>query len=260
MCIAPMPALSLGHSMRWKRPPDEDDIADLHAAYAATRDRHLRDALLAHYDSFAVQVVRTFRSRREDPDDLLQVARIGLINALDRFDPDRELPFTGFARATILGELKRHIRDHTWRIHVSRTLQERCFSVLRATDELTQELRRRPLVSDVAARTGFSEGQVLEAMEVAGSLASVSADEALDRAPGILAGHDAALRHVENEQTVRSVVAVLPARSRLAVCLRFEQELTQAEIAARLGVAQMSISRILARSMRRMRVCLEADA
>jgi RNA polymerase sigma-B factor len=246
--------------VRLKLSPDDNDIAELHADYAVTRDRRQRDALLAHYDPFAVHLVRTFRSRREESDDLVQVARIGLIHALDRFDPDRGLPFTGFARATIVGELKRHVRDHTWRVHVGRTLQERCFAVLRATDELTQELGRRPLVSEVAARTAFTQAQVLEAMEVARSLAPVSADETLDWAAlGCLTGHDAALQHVENEQTVRSVVAMLPERSRLAVRLRFEQELTQAEIAAQLGVAQMSISRLLTRSMRRMRLCLEAE-
>lgn len=130
---------------------DGDDVAHLHLMYAVTRDRRLRDELLAHYDAFAVSVARAFSSRREDRDDLVQVARMGLIHSVDRFDPHRERPFIPFAQATIAGELKRHIRDRTWRVRTARSLQEHFLVVVRAVDDLTQETGRSPRITEVMA-------------------------------------------------------------------------------------------------------------
>lgn len=239
----------------------DDEIAQLHVAYAMTGDRRLRDALLAHYDPFAVRLARAFPSWREDRADLVQVARIGLIHAVDRFDPSRQRPFFAFARPTIVGELKRHIRDHSWRLRVPRSLQEQYLVVMRTGDDLAQELRRLPLIGEVAARTGFTDGQVLEAMELANSMTPVSVDQsALGDEPEPLSAEDPALRGVENAQTVAKALALLPERDRQAVRLRFEQELTQSQIAVRVGVTQMSISRALARSLGRMRSRPEPNA
>jgi RNA polymerase sigma-B factor len=236
-----------------------DDLGVLHATYALTRDRRLRDRLLAHYDGFAVGLARSFPSWREDRDDLVQVARIGLIHAVDRFDPKRERPFTAFARVTIVGELKRHIRDHAWRVRVGRTLQERYVTVTWTAEDLTQELGRSPQIGELATRTGLTEAQVLEAMGVAASNAMVPVDEAIPGGESLhVSTEDGAFQRVETAQSVGRAVALLPEPAREVVRLRFEEELTQTQIAAVMGVSQMSISRGLARSLRRMRACLES--
>jgi RNA polymerase sigma-B factor len=243
--------------MRPQRPLlDDDDIAVLHTSYAAARDRSVREALLAHYDPLAVRIARAFRTRHEEPADLVQVARIGLIHAVDRFDPTRERPFRGFARATITGELKRHIRDHTWRMRVSRGLQERYMAVLHVVDDLTLELGRSPLSDEVAVRTGFSKNEVVEAMELAASIEMRSVDQAIEGEWFQLSIEDHGIARVVDEQTVRHIVPLLPERDRETVRLRFEENLTQSNIAARMGVTQMSISRALARSFHRMRTHL----
>src|SRR5207248_8488008 len=141
---------------------NDEEIAALHIMYSVTRDRRLRDELLAHYDHFAVRLGRGFSTLREDADDLVQVARVGLIHALDRFDPSRERPFLAFAHMTIIGELKRHIRDHTWRLRTPRSLQEHYLVMVRTADDLTQELRRSPQIAEIAARSGLTDEQVLE--------------------------------------------------------------------------------------------------
>jgi RNA polymerase sigma-B factor len=125
-------------------PPPATDVEQLHACFASTRDPAVRAELLAHYDWLALSLARQFRTRRESREDLGQVARIGLIHAVDRYDPARGRPFTAFARATIIGEIKRHLRDHTWSLHVPRTLQEHYYQVVGAVDQLTQaEIGRR---------------------------------------------------------------------------------------------------------------------
>jgi RNA polymerase sigma-B factor len=257
MTVVPTARLSLAEDMAYVE-ENGDAVARLHATYARTRDRQVRDELLAHYDGFAIGLAWHFRSWREDRDDLVQVARVGLIHAVERFDPERERPFVVFARMTIIGALKRHIRDHAWRVRVSRTLQEHFLVVMQTADDLTQELGRAPQMGEIAARSGLTEGQVLDALEVNGCLAVVSVDEPVPGSPSLdVPTEDTAFRHVENEQTVERIVKVLPERARQVLRLRFEEELTQSQIAARLGVSQMSISRELARSFRRLRLCLE---
>ena len=132
------------------RARDHGEVGQLHVMYALTRDRRLRDELLAHYDAFAVRLARTFSSRREDREDLVQVARVGLIHAVDRFDPNRERPFVAYAQVTIEGELKRHIRDHSWRVRVPRSLQEQFLVVARTLEDLTQEMGRSPRIAELA--------------------------------------------------------------------------------------------------------------
>jgi RNA polymerase sigma-B factor len=144
----------------------DDELARLHVSYACTRDRRLRDELAAAYDGMAVALARRFPSRRESVEDFTQVARIGLFGAIDRFDPGRERPFVSFARATITGELKRHVRDRTWSMRMPRSLQEQWLAVVRTVDDLTPELGRSPRLSEVVARCGLTDEQVLEAMEL----------------------------------------------------------------------------------------------
>jgi RNA polymerase sigma-B factor len=230
-------------------------IGMLHVRYALTRERWLRDELLGHYDAFAVGLARRFSSRREDREDLVQVARMGLIHAIDRFDPNRERPFVAYAQVTILGELKRHIRDHTWRFRVPRALQEQYLVVMRTVDDLTQETGRSPRISEVAARAGLSEEQVLGAMEVMHSATPLSLDQPVGGDDGSTldpASDDGGFRRVDDQRTITTVLNRLPERDREIVRLRFEEELTQSEIAVRLGVSQMCISRVLSRTLRRM--------
>ena len=234
---------------------DDGDVGVLHVMYAATRDPRLRHELLAHYDAFAVRLARTFPTRREEREDLVQVARVGLIQAVDRFDPGRGRPFVAFAQVTIVGELKRHIRDHTWRVRVPRSLQEQYLVVLRTVDDLTQERGRSPRVSEVAARAGLSEEQVLEAMEVIHSATPLSLDQPIGGDDGSTlepGDEDGGFRRVDDRRTITKVLSRLPERDQEIVRLRFEDELNQAQIAARLGVSQMCISRVLTRTLRRM--------
>jgi RNA polymerase sigma-B factor len=237
---------------------DDATLARLHAAYARTGDRRLRDRLLGHYDDLAVRLGRRFSTRREATEDLIQVARVGLIHALDRFDPDRGRPFAAFAHATIVGELKRHVRDHSWRIRPTRGMQERYLLVIRTVEDLTQQLARSPRIAEVAARTGLSEEDVLEALELANS-DPVSLDGPV--------GHDAESTHdpgaddpgfaaVDNRFDAARLLAELTTREREVFRLRFVDQFSQSEIAALVGTNQMGISRILARNLGRMRARL----
>src|SRR2546423_11006516 len=240
----------------------DEAIAALHIMYSLTREPRLRDELLAHYDSFDVRLGQGFSTLREDADDRVQVARIGLIHALDRFDPSRQRPFVAFARTTIIGELKRHLRDHTWRLRTPRSLQEHYLVMVRTADELTQELGRSPRIAEIAARSGLTEEQILETMEVAASVRSVSLDQPVGgpEGPTIDPGdHDPGYDLVEKRRMLARIIARLPEREQEIIRLRFNHELTQNEIAARLGVSQMCISRVLARTLRLLRARLRSS-
>jgi RNA polymerase sigma-B factor len=230
----------------------------MHLMYASNRDQRLRDEILVHYDGFAVRLARTFSTRREETEDLIQVARLGLIHALDRFDPTCERPFIAFAKATILGELKKHVRDHTWRIRTPRSLQEHYLVICRTADDLTQELGRSPRISEIAARAGLSDEQVLEGMEVATSVTPMSLDHpggGTDRTidPG---SDDPGFARLETRWTVDAAVGRLPPREQRILHLRFVEGLTQAQIASHLGVSQMCVSRILTKTLRLLRTRL----
>jgi RNA polymerase sigma-B factor len=232
-------------------------ITALHARYADTRDHRLRDALLAHYDPLAGRLARGFPSRSEDAADLVQVARIGLILALDRFDPSRERPFSAFARATITGELKRHLRDHTWPMHVPRSLKEHYLIVCRVADDLTQELQRSQHANDIAARAGLSESEVREVMRLVRStdFIRLNATAVGDSA----ATEDPAFGRFDSEWTVAARMTTLPPTERQTLRLRFELNLSQADIAARRGVSQMAICRGLQKSLGRLRSRLSVE-
>jgi RNA polymerase sigma-B factor len=240
-------------------PGGEDaDLARLHAAYARTGDRHLRDRLLAHYDGLAVRLARRFSTRRDTTEDLIQVARVGLIHAVDRFDPDRGRPFAAFAHSTIVGQLKRHLRDHTWRIRPSRGLQERYLLVIRTVEDLTQQLARSPRIAEIAARAGLSDEEVLEVLELARS-EPVSLDGPADHDPESTydpGRDDPGFAAVDNRLAAAGILAGMTTRDREIFRLRFVDQLTQSEIAALVGTNQMGVSRTLARNLGRMRARL----
>jgi RNA polymerase sigma-B factor len=239
----------------WAPDGDDDELASLHAAYAETGDRRLREHLLARYDGLAVRLARRFSTRREATEDLIQVARLGLIQAVDRFDPARGRPFAAFAHITIVGQLKRHLRDHTWRIRPTRGLQERYLLVIRTVEELTQELARSPRIAEIAARAGLSDDDVVEALELAYSEPR-SLDAPADRDaestydPG---ADDPGFAAVDNRLEAARILAGLTTRDREIFRLRFFDQLTQSEIAALVGTNQMGVSRILARNLGRIR-------
>jgi RNA polymerase sigma-B factor len=232
--------------------------SDLHDTYAATHDPKVRSDLMSSYDGFARSLALKFR-HRESVDDLVQVARIGLLHAIDRFDPEMGRPFPLFARITITGELKRHIRDKTWSMRVPRSLQEDYLNVMRSVDELTAEQSDSPSMESVAERCGMSVDRVLEAMELRLSQRALSIDapptSAASDEPVLEIGReDAAFDHFENRELVANLLARLPERDRRIVELRFMEDMTQSEIAAEIGVSQMCVSRVLARTLGRLRL------
>jgi RNA polymerase sigma-B factor len=240
------------------RPRSSAGVAARWDAYARTRDQQLRSELLAHYDGLAVSLAGKFRTFREQRDDLEQVARIGLIHAAERFDPSMGRPFEAFARSTISGELKRHLRDHGWPMRLPRSLHDCYLLVVGVMDDLTQELGRAPRISEVAARTGLSEDKVLEAMEVRLPLSlDLPQPDGQSLEPS---EEDRLTERLEDGALLASLTAPLTERQRHVIQLHFVEGLSQLEIGRRLGVSQMCISRLLAKSMVQMRNYARAQA
>jgi RNA polymerase sigma-B factor len=229
----------------------------LHETYAGTGDLAVRAELMESYDGFARSLALKFR-HRESVDDLMQVARIGLLHAIDRFDPSLGRPFPLFARITVTGELKRHIRDRTWAMRVPRSLQEDYLNVMRAVDELTAEQSESPSMEALAERCQMSVERVVEAMELRISQRALSIDAPVGAAtddPFIELGQeDVGFRQLENRQLLTHLLGRLPERDRRILELRFIDEMTQSEIAAEIGVSQMCVSRVLARTLGRLRL------
>ncbi len=234
--------------------PRSEMLLELHRVFAESHDPEVRAELAGAYDEFALALARRFHTRRESAEDLAQVARIGLLHAIDRFDPDLERPFAVFARATITGELKRHVRDRTWVMRVPRSLQEHYLEVVRAADDLAQELGRSPVILEIAERTGLSEDHVLEAMELGAVQRPASLDAPAPDGKTLDPGSDDAnLAAAEGRAYLMDVLARLPEREREILHLRFVDGLTQTQIGARMGVSQMYVSRMLSRTLDRLR-------
>lgn len=236
--------------------------AEQFAAYAKTRDPALRDELVAAHLGLAQYLARRFANRGEPLDDLVQVASVGLIKALDRFDPALGAEFSTYATQTIVGELKRHFRDKGWAIRAPRRMQELYSSLVKVVGDLSQQLGRSPTISELANELSVSEEEVLEALEAGQAYRSASLDapgateegEAL----GTRLGHeDPLLEEAERRATLSPLLAKLAPRERLIVQLRFFDGLTQSEIARRLGISQMHVSRLLARSVAELRSAAE---
>jgi RNA polymerase sigma-B factor len=192
-------------------------------------------------------------------DDLLQVASLGLVKAVDRFDPDRGAKFTSYAAPTILGELKRHFRDKGWALHVPRELQERTLAVSRETEALSKRLGRAPKPREVAQALGYCVEAVLEAQEAAASYETASLDAPAARndaesAPlvDLLADEHSAYELVEDRDAIMSIWKALPEVERKVLALRFMSDLTQREIGDRIGYSQMHVSRLLRRALSRL--------
>ncbi|HRW36400.1 MAG: SigB/SigF/SigG family RNA polymerase sigma factor [Acidimicrobiales bacterium] len=232
---------------------ERERIRGLFAAYRATGDLAVRDELVAANLRLALHLARRYAHRGVSQDDLEQVASLGLLNAIDRFDPDRGLEFSSFATPTIVGELKRHFRDKGWAIRVPRRVQELHVRLGTLVGELTHQLGRSPTIEELAIAARASMEDVLEAMEAAQAYRSHSIDapgrgsDEREQAP--LGMDDLELSAAENRLLVDDLLGQLKPRDQLLIRLRFYEEMTQHEIAARLGISQMHVSRLLAKCL-----------
>jgi len=233
--------------------------------YRAERDPALRDALVERFMPLAEQLARRYRRGAEPIDDLLQVASIGLINAIERFDPEHGTAFSSFAVPTIVGELKRYFRDAGWAVRVPRDLQELALKVDRAATQLTTELGRSPTPTEIGARVGASVESVLEGLDAAGAAQARSLDESRggdeEAAPALadrLGVEELGYERAEDVATVEHLMRALTRQQREVLRLRFHEDLTQSEIGARMGISQMHASRLIRQALGRLRTVADA--
>ena len=230
-------------------------------AYASSRDPELRQQIILAYLGLADRLANRYRhSRGTSREDLTQTARAGLIAAIDRYDPAKGSAFVPFAVACVVGELKRHLRDSSWRLHVPRPLKEQALRLCRTADELHQRLGRLPSTLELAEELGMGEEEVLEALAAVTSRYEVSLDQPVgaeaDLRLGELVAAPEAREEPEDLLALPGMVAALPELEREVIMLRFFQDLDQYEIAARIGFSQMHVSRLQRRALARMRAQL----
>jgi RNA polymerase sigma-B factor len=234
--------------------------------YQEDGDVAAREQLIQQCLPLARQLANRYTRRGEPLDDLLQVASIGLIKAVDRFDPTRGVAFSSYAVPSILGELKRHFRDHGWAAHVPRAMQERVLRTTAAVERLSRQNGRAPTLSAIASATGQTVEEVLETMEAAAAYESSSLDTPVpsDGDDGstyldTLGEGDDRFDMIEYRSVIDSTMQALPERERQVLALRFHADMTQSEIAARIGVSQMHVSRLIRRALVRLRTVAEAQ-
>jgi RNA polymerase sigma-B factor len=236
------------------------DEGELWRRFARDRDPTIREELVRRNMPFAKRLALRYRGASESFDDLLQVANLGLLNAVDRFDPERGIPFTAFASPTILGELKRHFRDRVWTVRVPRGLHDRMAEVDKAITELTKRLQRAPSVGEIADRLEIEQTDVLEVMEANHNRRPLSldrpagADDAEESPPSEWIGsEDEGFELVEGRIALDAALPHLDERERLVLRLRFAEDMTQSQIAEQIGHSQMHVSRILRRALAQIR-------
>ena len=248
-----------------------DEIAELLTRKAALapddpRRDGLRSAAILGYLPMAAYLARRYRNRGEPLDDLVQVATVGLIKAIDGYDPERGASFASYAVPTMVGELKRHFRDKGWGVRVPRRLQELCIDITNATGPLTQQLGRVPTVADLAAHLNVSEEDVIDGLESGHAYNTLSLDapmleeEAGTTLVDMLGEADPELAAVERREALRPMIARLPERQRRIIAMRFFGNMTQSQIAEALGISQMHVSRLLAQSLKVLREALLTEA
>lgn len=230
------------------------DVAEFHK----TRSTGTRDRIVDAYQGLAYSLAGRFAQRGEELDDLNQVALIGLLKAVDRFDPDRGAELTTFATATILGELKRHLRDRGWSVRLPRRIHDLHLGAQQCIDELTQEFGRSPTIPEIAERLGVPEEDVVEALDAGGLRhnASLEAPSAAGEDHALatrLGARDPRLAEIDGRLELSPLLARLPERQRHILELRFVVGCSQTEIASLVGVSQMQVSRLLARSLAQLR-------
>jgi RNA polymerase sigma-B factor len=216
----------------------------------------LRDQIAKNASWLATRGARRFADCGEPFDDLVQVARIGLLNAIDRFDHTQGVPFGAFATPTIMGELRRYFRDHTWGVHVSRRAKDLRPAVNAATEALSKELQRSPRVSEIAERMRLPEEAVIETLEANNAYRSRTLDQTGRHTPAV----EADLDEVLNRQVIAGLLDRLRPRQRQILYLRFFEELSQAQIAEQIGTSQVHVGRLIASSLAQLREHLRDDA
>ncbi len=235
---------------------DEGWLRESFERYMTSRDIDLRDAIAERTSWLATRGARRFADRGEPFDDLVQVARIGLLNAIDRFDATHGVPFGAYATPTIMGELRRYFRDHTWGVHVSRRAKDLRPAVNAASETLSKELRRSPRVSEIAERMRLPDEAVIEALEANNAYRPHALDESGKGTPAVEANLEAVL----NRQVISGLLDRLRPRQRQILYLRFFEELSQAQIAERIGTSQVHVGRLIASSLAELRVHLGNNA
>jgi RNA polymerase sigma-B factor len=240
------------------------ELAEL--AETEPRRQRVRDELVEMHLPLVEYLARRFRNRGEPLDDLVQVATIGLIKSVDRFDIERGVEFSTYATPTIVGEIKRHFRDKGWAIRVPRRLQELKLSLTKATSDLSQKNGRAPTVAELAQHLGLSEEEILEGLESANAYSAVSLDApdaGDDDSPAVadsLGATDDSLEGVEYRESLKPLLEKLPPREKKILLLRFFGNMTQSQIAAELGISQMHVSRLLARTLAQLREGLLSES
>jgi RNA polymerase sigma-B factor len=243
-----------------------DQDRALFERYLGRRDPADRGVLVERFLPLARQLARRYQRPEEPFDDLFQVACLGLVKAIDRFDLSRDVAFSSYAVPTILGEIKRYFRDRTWSVRVPRDLQELALKVDRKVYELSTDMRRQPTVPELAEALGLDEEQVLEALEASGayratslSLPRSNEDEAGETLGDTIGTAEDGFGLAEHRATLDRLLEALPMREREVLRLRFHEDYTQAEIGEVIGVSQMQVSRIIRQSLARLRTIAESQ-
>ena len=245
-----------------------DEVRSLFASYKSASDEEerlaYRERLVDQHIGLVEFLARRFRNRGELVEDLVQVGTIGLLKAIDRFDLDREVEFSTYATPTIVGELKRHFRDKGWAVRVPRRLQELHLELTKVVSHLGQELGRSPTVNEIADTAAISEEEVLEGLEIAQAYNFTSLDAPIDSDDGgsssfaeQLGTDDEQLENLEYRASLAPEMQKLPEREQKILYLRFFKGETQSEIAQKLGISQMHVSRLLNRTLAQLREALE---
>lgn len=234
-----------------------DDATVLELFERLTDDPTARESIVMLFQPLAEYLARRFAGRGEALDDLIQVANLGLLGAIDRFDLSHEVQFSTYAAATIVGELKRHFRDKGWTIRVPRRLQELGLRINRLLPTINQELGRSPTIAELAARLEVDQEEIVDAMEAAQAYSTMSLDAPVNEEGGTaldaLGEPDPSMERLDEWESIAPAIRDLPARERRVLYLRFFSGLTQSEIAKEIGVSQMHVSRILTQTLRTLR-------
>ena len=238
---------------------DEEDLRERFRTLRETGDQRLRDEIITEHAWIARTVARRFDQRGEAFDDLVQVASLGLVKAADRFDPEMGTNFVSFAMPTVVGEVRRYFRDHTWSLRVPRSAKELKPLITKAIEDLQHELGHSPSVSEIAGHLQLSEDTVLEAMEASAAYRTSSLDAPVrgsDEAPEAhrgLAHYDRELGRAVDATAIRQLLETLPGRSRMILYLRFFEQMSQAEIAEHVGTSQVHVGRLLKAGLEQLR-------
>jgi RNA polymerase sigma-B factor len=234
---------------------DDDWLREAFDQFRTYRDKAVRDEIAERTSWLATRGARRFADCGEPFDDLVQVARIGLLNAIDRFDPSQGVPFGAYATPTIMGELRRYFRDHTWGVHVSRRAKDLRPAVNAAIEALHKDLQRSPLMAEIAERMKIPEEAVIEALEANNAYRAHSLDQTGRNAPSVESNLDAIL----NREVIAGLLDRLRPRQRQILYLRFFEELSQAQIAEKIGTSQVHVGRLIASSLEQLREHLRED-